>query len=594
MSKSRPLALVVATLIAATAASSALADARATLNRSKVAMGDTFGLTITADGPAANAQPDLGVLAQSFDVLGTSQSMQTSIINGLTTTSRGWTVHLAPKSEGNLTIPAIQVGPDTTAPLTIEVVKVSDLPRADMASDGLQLEVSAPPGPHYVNEEFPVTVRILDGIGLNQASLTELSSPDFTIKQAGQDRASQATYGGKPANVIERTYLVTPLKSGDLTLPPLVLRGTVADPNGARSPFGNVFGGRDPFAGMPTMGGSIFNDMFNPGKPVEARSDALRFHIEAAAPGQAGTWFLPASDVALKAAWDPANPTWKAGESVTRIVQIVALGASKEKLPDLEFTSTQDMRIYVDRVDDRTETTVDGSAAIKQFTLSIVPEHGGTMTIPEVRVNWFDTTTRKNAVATLLAETIEVAGPPAATPTASAASPAPQAAKPTVQQGDTGFSAVAYLSVAAALLALLGWLGLRYARGRATRPRDADSHKPALAADGARRKQAVETAARDVLDACRANDPAQTSQALQVFATLTGTDLHALTGEAGACLASEISAMETVLFGFSDPSGQAWRGAALAKAFAAWRKTARDGGHIPTTGDLPPLYQAVN
>lgn len=46
-----------------------------------VAQGDTFQLTLTTNGQA-DASPDLTPLQKDFDVLGTSQSSSTQIING--------------------------------------------------------------------------------------------------------------------------------------------------------------------------------------------------------------------------------------------------------------------------------------------------------------------------------------------------------------------------------------------------------------------------------------------------------------------------------------------------------------------------------
>lgn len=59
---------------------------------------------------------------------------------------------------------------------------------------------------------------------------------------------------------------------------------------------------------------------------------------------------------------------------------------------------------------------IERGTAVHDFTYSVVPTAGGTLTPPEVTVNWFDTVTEEPRVATLPAETITLEDTAAAAP----------------------------------------------------------------------------------------------------------------------------------------------------------------------------------
>ncbi len=221
----------------------ALADVRASLSQSQVALGDSFALRLEASGQPDGSAPDLMPLEKEFKIEGSGQTSMTNVINGAVSRSHGWTITLSPKVTGNLTIPAIKVGSESSKPMSIAVVDAATLPRADLASTGLQVDMTVPDGTHYVQQQIPVTVRIMATAGLHDVELSEPSAPDVIVKKTGEDKSYTETIAGKSVAVVERTYLVTPQKSGELVLPPVVLRGYVDDPNASRS----IFGDDDPF-----------------------------------------------------------------------------------------------------------------------------------------------------------------------------------------------------------------------------------------------------------------------------------------------------------------------------------------------------------
>ena len=209
-------------------------------------------------------------------------------------------------------------------------------------------------------------------------------------------------------NVIERDYLLRPQSEGELTIAPFTLRGTVADPNARRDPFADFAFGSPMMQQM--MQGSPFGSMFNQGKPFAARSDGITFDVLANPGAGTSDWFLPAKAVQIQAEWQPADPSFREGEAVTRQISLLALGARPEQLPDLTFSEPDGARIYLDDTQTDMVSTADGTVARRDFQISVVPTRGGQVTLPEITVEWLNTATDKTETAVLPALSIDVEG----------------------------------------------------------------------------------------------------------------------------------------------------------------------------------------
>jgi hypothetical protein len=388
-----------------------------------VAEGDTIQLTLTADGQTG-ASPDLAPLQKDFEILGTSQSMSTQIVNGKRSQSVSWIVSLSPKMKGTVEIPSISAGSLSSSPVAIKVVDAGSMPKSTGVS-GIGLSATLEDGEPFLFQETPLTVRIETSVPLKSAELIAPHSSAFELVQRGEDRVSQANRGGQTVNVIERTYMLKPQEEGVIEIPPFVLRGSVEDPDARRRDPFSGFGFRG-FSGFPS---SVFNDMFDPGKPFAVRSDQIKLTVRAAPNAGSGQqqWFLPAKDVRLNAEWSPQHPDFREGEAVSRRVSLLALGASAVQLPDLSFENTDGARIYLDDIQTGEDQTAEGTFARKDFLLSVVPTRGGKITLPEIKVSWTDSVTGEAKTVTLPSEVIAAEGtvPPAGLSAAAAPEAAP-------------------------------------------------------------------------------------------------------------------------------------------------------------------------
>ena len=99
----------------------AAATLDATVNRSTVAVGESFTLTLVADG--VSGKPDLQSLEENFDLLSTSTRREVQIINGEMSDLQSWDIQLMPRRLGDLVIPSLRLEGAISQPLTIKVVE---------------------------------------------------------------------------------------------------------------------------------------------------------------------------------------------------------------------------------------------------------------------------------------------------------------------------------------------------------------------------------------------------------------------------------------------------------------------------------------
>lgn len=377
---------------------------QARINSPQVSEGDSFQLTLTAEGKGLTT-PDLSPLSRDFVIRGTSSSSRTSIINGNRQDTTSWVVALSPKKKGQLTIPSLQAGSLSSEELQIKVTDVSQSPKA-VGATGVSVSVELEKGPLYLFQEVPLKVRIETIQTLQQAGLIAPQGDAFNLRQVGEDQVSQITRSGRVLTVIERSYMLQIEKSGSMTLPPFVLEGTIADSSRrSRDPFFSGFGFND----------SFFDDLaidpfMSRGKPFRVRSDAIELDVQGktASTGNSGDWFLPAKKVELTSEWIDNYQTFKKEKAVVRRIRVQALGARPEQIPTLDLGSNADVKIYLDDSSSALMETTQGTVAQKTIELSVVPMKAGDIIVPEIRLEWFNTTTGKPETAVLAAETINV------------------------------------------------------------------------------------------------------------------------------------------------------------------------------------------
>jgi hypothetical protein len=529
-------------------------------------MGETVTLNVEATGDTGG-QPDFSALSQDFNLLGTQSSQQVSILNGSSTTKVVWAVGLEPKHAGRIAIPALSVGSAKSSPLTLSVL-AQPAGAEGKPGDDVFLEVTAEPLAPYVQQQVRYTVKLYFSFGLTDGNLSEPQADGVVVQRLGQDKSYLATIGDRRYHVMERHYALTPEKSGMLNLPALVFRGNTLD---AADPTG----------------------FFSRPRTISARSDAVELNVKP----KPSTWpasapWLPAQSMLLKDDTELPNEI-HVGDPVTRTVRLQAQGLGFEQLPELELAAPAGAEIYPDKADTRTRD--DGTwlygERVRKF--AFVPTKPGSLTIPGVSVQWWDTTHERVETAELPAHTLNVLpavgakslpDTPANTGTPSTETSAPAIGIRASAPGATPSSVRFWQTLAAIGFAL--WLITLALWWRARRA------MPAVRVDAAVPPHAGSAAHRAVfLKACSLGELAGAERALVAWARSERPDVRNL-GELALRLDSApqteaLVALQRARYAGASKQGV---GSQLERAFKpglAWRKPAAPA---EPKSALPTLY----
>lgn len=564
--------------------------------------GETVQLLLRQSGDASTA-PDLSPLTQDFEILGTGRSQRVAIHNGVIATSTDWTVTLKPRRKGRIEVPALRAGNASSAPLELIVDDAPPPPQRADAPD-LFLEAEVDQSTPFVQGEVRYRVRVFDGIGMLDGTLTEPTSNDLRISPVGEPRTYETEVAGRPYRVHERQYAVAPLRSGELTIPGVTLEARVPDPRprdarSGRSLFEEVFGG-DPFAGLPSgFASSFFDRAFARGEQVRIRSNPVSLSVRARPTDATSGWFLPARDVQLVESFSPESPRWVVGETVQRTIAIRALGAAPEQLPRIAHPSAEGARIYDEGSRSSTTSSETGTVSVLEQSFGLVPTTAGTLTLPAIEVEWFDTAAGEKRIASLPERSFEVLPGAGQSPTAGERKPAPVAAargaaNPSVGNHETsgsreldpansGALRALWLVPAALFVLAVGWFHMRRRRG-AQSGSSAPEQPPQSA-----------TLARELQRACENNEAPAARAALIRWARAVWPEAPFLGASliarrlGSARLASAVAELDRTLYGVTR---EPWRGRELWQAFQQAQSERKSAFAPPRLRALYPDFSA--
>lgn len=380
-------ALVI--LILASASSIALGAVQASLDRDRVALGDTLQLTITATDNEDPGEANLAPLTSNFRLLQRSSSSNTSIVNGRLSQSRQLIIELTPIRQGKLQIPALQVGQSTTAAIPVTVG-----PQSEAHTEGATVlfEAEVDEETIYVQGQFILTLRVQQSINLERRSISELKLDNAFVKRLEQ-HSFQRNIDGRQWLVDEVRYAVFPEQSGTLEVPAQV------------------------FSGRITQGRRGFFDMGQSGQHVRRSTKPLSINVlPKPASFTAETW-LPVRNLTLEETWSTPPDELRVGESATRSIRILGEGAQGAQLPPILFTPIDGLKYYPDQPQISEQEVPSGLLGVRQDSAAVVPTRAGSYLIPEVRIPWWDTQTKEVKYALLPGRSITVAaGEPVNTP----------------------------------------------------------------------------------------------------------------------------------------------------------------------------------
>ena len=375
------LIVFLLTLLLSTAAYADVNSLEATIDRNPVMLDEAIRLTVTADGSADRDAFDSSPLLKDFVVGRTSVSSQTSIVNFDTKRTTVWTTTLFPRKEGTFTIPSLTIEGKSTQPIQVKVIPVQE--QSNVARDYFvttDIDVKEA----YLNQQLLYTVKLFLSSNIERGSLQAPEMQNAEITQLGEDKQYTDIVNGRRYQIIERQFAVVPQASGEFTLRGPIFTGEVMAAN-TNQRFG----------------------FFNRTQQINRVGPDITVNIKPIPQGIDYPW-LPSAMVRVDEEW-PQGDSFVAGEPVTRIVTLTALGVVEEQLPDIPEFYPPNFKLYPDQSNTTTVEKDQSLISQRQTSLAIIPTQPGNFVLPEITIPWFNTLTQQTEYATIPARSITVA-----------------------------------------------------------------------------------------------------------------------------------------------------------------------------------------
>jgi len=331
------------------------------IDRTNIHAGESFLLTLQVDEDTG-AQPDLSLIPKEFTILSNSQYQNMSFINGISSITKGWKIKLSTLVTGKITIPPITVGKEKSTAINLFIKDTSN--KIDIAGQkkAIYLEATVDHSEVYVQQQIIFTIKLYRAINTHYARLTEPDAGESIVEKLADDIQYTANIGNTPYSITERRYAIFPQQSGKF------LSST---------------------------------------RPISVNSKSIDITV-LPQPKKASNPWIPASEVILVDKWSNGGSELTVGEPVTWTILLYAQGLSESQLPEVLVPKVKGLQFYPDTAQKERQINDKGVLGQRIEKLAVIPSEVGTITIPEVRVNWWDTNSKSEKTATIPARTFTV------------------------------------------------------------------------------------------------------------------------------------------------------------------------------------------
>ncbi len=320
-------------------------------------------------------------------VMGPSQSISSSWINGVRSYSKTYSYTLSPTARGKFSIKQASIVIDgktyKSLAKTVEVTAAVDKPNAEksvdaIADDNLHLVAEVSKTNPYLNEAVSVVYKLYVSPQISVSNYRPLDNPKYNNFwsqdiQVSRLSAQNGTYKGKAYRyVVLKRVVLYPQKSGKLEIEPLSLEVTVDVPTNKR----DFFGGRvytqtnkTVSAGKRTINVKALPEK---GKPADFSGAVGDFDFN-----------VTTSKTQLNAS-----------ESLQAKVEVSGKGNLKLfQLPKPNLPSS--LEVYEPEFKEGVRTTLSGMQGNISDSYTIVPAYKGKYPIPSISFSYFNPQTKK-------------------------------------------------------------------------------------------------------------------------------------------------------------------------------------------------------
>jgi len=353
------------------------------VSNNQVSIGDIFILNIEIDDSDSDYQLDTRPLEKDFTVFRPSKSQRSTYINGNFTQHTQWQIRLQAKKSGDLTIPVLKIGQLSTRAIQITVTPASQ--QATKTADNMVfMENSINKTSLYIGQPLIFTTRIYIAQATENMSLSGPELKDASIEVYGQDKNEEAIRDGIRYKMITRQFQITADKAGNYMINSPLLSGDLRK-------VVNLNNGQNQVIGVP----------------INVRGDSLQIQVKEKPADYQGEWLI-SEDVRLLENTPLTQQSFHVGDPITRNITLQIASIKKDKLPTIAFNYPKGLRFYPDQ-DEIKEGQANG-LLYSQRTMrhAIIPDQAGELTLPEIKIAWWNSLTDKQEYAVLPAQILTI------------------------------------------------------------------------------------------------------------------------------------------------------------------------------------------
>jgi hypothetical protein len=354
----------------------------ASVDRRQITENDSFRLFLRYDEQVGFGQPDLIALKKDFRIINQQRANQFRSMNGKTVSFTEWTLMLSPLRTGSLIIPAIEFEGQRSQEIPVTVKALSQSVKDQIAKEFF-FDIEVDNTSTYVQAQVIYTEKLYYSVNHEDATLSEFKVTDAHVMPLGEVRQYNTNINGQRMGVYERRFAIFAEESGEMVIP------------------GQKFSA------------NIVNsyNRWSRGRPVTVVAEPIRIKVESTPASYPQAPWLPSPQIEISDRWSKPYNEWQLGEPVTRTITINAQGLSGSQLPELSLPVVEGMKYYPDQSEHNDKTDNQGIKGFLQQSLAIVPTQSGRVTIPEMRIPWWNLDTNRLQYAVLPAQTVIVAAP---------------------------------------------------------------------------------------------------------------------------------------------------------------------------------------
>lgn len=343
-------------------------------------LGETLQLTLTED-EISNGVPDLTPLEQNFTVMSTEHNVSYTAINGRAKSQSQWVILLIAKKSGVLPIPVIQIGQQYSPHGQITITtgsktNATNNPADSTEDDAVLLHAETSKPAPFINEQVIYTVKLYSRKPLMNVEYHPPRVEDALLISLGDGRRYQTTMNGHEYNVDEQLYAIFSQKSGKLKIIPPALNAVVYD--------------------------AVPRHVHMDGQPTQLAVKPI--------PENSSQPWLPAENITLSEQYDTPDATITKGKTVVRTITLRAVAMPAELLPPLKFIDNKQFSTYPEKPESSNKLLQNKLIGTSTTKVTYLLNHAGAITLPSVKLFWFNTITGKQEQAILPERTLSVSG----------------------------------------------------------------------------------------------------------------------------------------------------------------------------------------